>query len=179
MCDGEVHIRHGFDTSPGRLVAMQKLAHAAGLAFLHSGAYLSLHASLGPWLSLRSVVVLPSPGPADQPAALSNPLTPGTEAVITHALSVAMGASPTPPASWEAALEAVGTGKPALPSEAPWAPWATMRRLCCVEVGEAAGPYTVRESWSAAEFPPAMLAYHYGKDTSALKQGTPGEGGGK
>jgi hypothetical protein len=41
----------------GRLVAMQRLAHAIGVAHLHPGSQLCIHPTYGPWIALRAVVV--------------------------------------------------------------------------------------------------------------------------
>lgn len=55
---------------PPRRVAMQRLAHVAGLAYL-SPSYLSVHPVYGPWIALRAAVVVDMagpPGPAPAPA---------------------------------------------------------------------------------------------------------------
>lgn len=52
---------------PPRRVAMQRLAHVAGLAYL-SPTYLSVHATCGPWIALRAVVVIAGvSGPSSRP----------------------------------------------------------------------------------------------------------------
>ena len=38
-------------------VAMQRLAHAAGIAFLDEASHLSLHPKYGPWFSMRCLLV--------------------------------------------------------------------------------------------------------------------------
>lgn len=58
-------VRFSHEPSPRR-VAMQRLAHVAGLAYL-SPSFLSVHPIFGPWIALRAVVVLAMPGP-DMPA---------------------------------------------------------------------------------------------------------------
>lgn len=54
----DIHVRFAHDTRPDSLVAVAKLAHAAGLAHTCSATYLSLHPLLGPWVSYRAVVVV-------------------------------------------------------------------------------------------------------------------------
>lgn len=55
-----------------RTVAMQRLAHVAGLAFL-SETHMSVHPSYGPWIALRAVVTVAIPGPPGSPAPLAQP----------------------------------------------------------------------------------------------------------
>jgi methylmalonic aciduria homocystinuria type C protein len=52
---------------PPRRVAMQQLAHQAGLAYL-APSHLSVHPVHGPWFALRAVAVFALPGPEIQPA---------------------------------------------------------------------------------------------------------------
>ncbi|MGH8586497.1 MAG: hypothetical protein ACREWE_10055 [Gammaproteobacteria bacterium] len=42
---------------PPRRVAMQRLAHLSGLAYL-SPSHLNVHATYGPWIALRAAVVI-------------------------------------------------------------------------------------------------------------------------
>jgi len=51
-------IRWGHETGPGRLVAMQKLAHLSGLAYLDTECHLNIHATYGPWIAFRGALVL-------------------------------------------------------------------------------------------------------------------------
>ncbi len=51
---------------PPRLVAMQKLAEASGLAAL-SPSHLSVHPVFGPWIALRAVIVCDADGPSGPP----------------------------------------------------------------------------------------------------------------
>ena len=53
-------------------VPIQRIAHAAGLAWL-SPANLSIHPHFGPWIGLRAVVVFDLPGPHAAVAALDDP----------------------------------------------------------------------------------------------------------
>ena len=54
-------VRFGHQPPPHR-VAMQRLAHVAGLAYL-APSHLSVHPVYGPWIALRAVVVIDRPGP--------------------------------------------------------------------------------------------------------------------
>ena len=49
---------YAHETKPGRLVAVQRMAHVAGVAHLDERCHLSIHPTLGPWFALRAVVVL-------------------------------------------------------------------------------------------------------------------------
>lgn len=53
-------------------VAMQRLAHVAGLAHL-APSHLSVHQVYGPWIALRAAVVIDIDGPPGPPPAPSNP----------------------------------------------------------------------------------------------------------
>lgn len=55
-----------------RLVAMQRLAHVAGLAHL-SESHLSVHPTYGPWIALRAAVSFRAPGPQGSPQELQHP----------------------------------------------------------------------------------------------------------
>jgi len=57
---------------PPRRVAMQRLAHLAGLAYL-SQSHLCVHATFGPWIALRAVVVVDADGPLDPPPEPQSP----------------------------------------------------------------------------------------------------------
>ncbi len=50
-------------------VALQRLAHVAGLAYL-SSSHLSVHPVYGPWIGLRAVCVIDIDGPPEPPAAI-------------------------------------------------------------------------------------------------------------
>lgn len=64
-------VRFDFEPPPRR-VAMQDLAHVAGLAF-KSPTYLSVHPTYGPWIALRALVVVATPGPPGPPPVSSQP----------------------------------------------------------------------------------------------------------
>jgi methylmalonic aciduria homocystinuria type C protein len=56
-----------FAHDPPPRVAIQRLAHVAGLAYL-THCHLSVHPIYGPWIGLRAVVVVDVDGPAEAPA---------------------------------------------------------------------------------------------------------------
>lgn len=64
-------VRYAYEPPPRR-VAMQRLAHVAGLAYL-SPSYLCIHETYGPWIGLRAAIVFDAPGPA---APLNTPAPP-------------------------------------------------------------------------------------------------------
>ncbi len=45
-------VRLGYDTRPGRLVALQRLAHAVGLGYYNTESCLVTHPVYGPWFAL-------------------------------------------------------------------------------------------------------------------------------
>lgn len=55
-----------FAHEPPPRVAIQRLAHVAGLAYL-TPSHLSVHPIYGPWIALRAVVVVDADGPAEVP----------------------------------------------------------------------------------------------------------------
>jgi methylmalonic aciduria homocystinuria type C protein len=55
-----------------RRIAMQRLAHAAGLAYL-TETHMSVHPVYGPWLALRAVVSVAIPGPPGRAPELEHP----------------------------------------------------------------------------------------------------------
>jgi methylmalonic aciduria homocystinuria type C protein len=55
-----------------QLVAMQRLAHAAGLAYL-SRSQLSVHPEYGPWIGLRAALSIAAPGPPGPAPQLEHP----------------------------------------------------------------------------------------------------------
>ena len=68
---------YAHETKPGRLVAVQRMAHVAGVAHLDERCHLSIHPTLGPWFALRAVVVLDDvegPGDEQKPKSTPNPL---------------------------------------------------------------------------------------------------------
>src|SRR5690606_26875893 len=55
-----------------RRIAIQRLAHVAGLAYL-TETHASVHPEYGPWIALRAVLSLAGPGPAGPPPRLAHP----------------------------------------------------------------------------------------------------------
>jgi methylmalonic aciduria homocystinuria type C protein len=122
-----------------RCVAMQRLAHAAGLAYL-TETHLSVHPTYGPWIALRAALTLPIPGPAGPEPALAHPCG-----------SCLSGCRP----AFERALAALA-GPPSQASLlGAWQLWADFRGACP----------TGRQH----RYPEAMLRYHYTKDRELLQ----------
>lgn len=74
-----------------RLVAMQRLAHVSGLAYL-SECHLSVHPTYGPWIALRAAVSFAVSGPTSAPPELAHPCGDcgvGCSAAFEHALAAA------------------------------------------------------------------------------------------
>ena len=110
-------IRWAYDAPPRR-VAMQRLAHVSGLAFL-SPTYLCIHPQYGPWIALRAAVVVDVDGPTAT-AESTNACT-GCETrcvpALRHAVASA-GAGPTTQAriaqdmaAWVAVRDACSVGR--------------------------------------------------------------------
>ncbi|KAL2651908.1 hypothetical protein R1flu_020036 [Riccia fluitans] len=64
-----------FDTRPGRLVAMQRLACISGMAYLNEEAHLCVHKKFGQWFALRAVVLFEVDPPTERPEILQDPST--------------------------------------------------------------------------------------------------------
>ena len=65
------------DTSPGKLVAIQRMAHVAGVAHLDEKCHLAIHEKHGPWIALRAVLVfddIEGPDEANRASTPPNPL---------------------------------------------------------------------------------------------------------
>lgn len=56
-----IDVRYSHEPAP-RLVAIQRLAHVAGMAWL-SPSHLCVHPTFGPWIALRAAIVLGEPAP--------------------------------------------------------------------------------------------------------------------
>ncbi|KAI8920574.1 hypothetical protein BC831DRAFT_478788 [Entophlyctis helioformis] len=136
-----VHVWHSFQTSEGRLVAFQRCAHESRLAVYNEGCGLVLHPTHGPWIALRSLVVLPGVrGPPAQPAPVADPL----------------------PASLTAELSAQTAALMAAAAESgyDWRPWREMR----LRVSALMGPDV-----HGSAYPPDMLDYHYTHSLALLR----------
>lgn len=132
-------VRFAHEVGDGR-VAMQRLAHAAGLAFL-TETHLSVHPTYGPWIALRAALSVAVPGP------------PGPAPALVHPCGgCARGCRP----AFERALAALAGP----PSEASmlgaWRAWAEFRASCP----------TGRQH----RYDDAMLRYHYTKDRELLRR---------
>ena len=57
---------------PSHSVALQRLAHVSGLAYL-SASHLSVHRDFGPWIALRAACVIDIPGPTNKPTSPPQP----------------------------------------------------------------------------------------------------------
>jgi methylmalonic aciduria homocystinuria type C protein len=57
---------------PPRRVAMQRLAHVSGLAYL-SPSHLNVHVTYGPWIALRAAIVIDIEGPSGPSPEPPNP----------------------------------------------------------------------------------------------------------
>lgn len=112
---GAISARHAIfwahHTTPAP-IAIQKIAHASGLAHL-SPSRLSVHRSFGPWFALRAVVVVDAPGPSERPRAL-DPCTPCAKPCV---------------AAFDRALAASGATR-ADEVEREWEAWADVRAVC-------------------------------------------------
>ena len=64
-------VRFDFEPPPRR-VAMQDLAHIAGLAY-KAPSFLSVHPTYGPWIGLRALIVVNVPGPSGEAPTLTPP----------------------------------------------------------------------------------------------------------
>lgn len=99
---------------PPRRVAMQRLAAAAGLAWL-SSSHMCIHPTYGPWFALRAAIVIDVDGPAQPPARLAPPC------------DCATGCAP-------ALAEALAGGVPTSSGELRprWKTWLAVRDACPV-----------------------------------------------
>ena len=123
-----------------RLVAMQRLAHVAGLAYL-SDSHLSVHPTFGPWIGLRAAVSFPAPGPSCRPPELGHPCGSCRDRCL--------------PAFERALAAAHGQLTPAA-ARADWKLWLACREACP----------TGREH----RYGDAQLRYHYSKDFESLRR---------
>lgn len=62
ICNSHVpynhHIHYSYETSEGRLIAMQRLGAAIGFAFYNETCALCMHPIFGPWIAFRAIVVI-------------------------------------------------------------------------------------------------------------------------
>ncbi|KAG5185300.1 hypothetical protein JKP88DRAFT_348285 [Tribonema minus] len=135
------HVEHfwGHETAPGRLVAIQRMAQVAGLAWLDDATHLCLHPEHGPWVSFRAVVLVDVPGPPGPPPAMRCPAAEGDLARAAAAMSEALGK--------------MGS-------------YATTSREAADAFLEARLSYSLG---SASVYPPDMIEYHYHNDLGFLE----------
>ncbi|MDB9924941.1 hypothetical protein OAD67_01630 [bacterium] len=82
-CSTPPRVFHSHDTTPGNLVAIQRMAQVAGVAHLDEKCHLSIHPNYGPWIALRAAVVfddLTGPSENERPGTPLNPLATDTDA---------------------------------------------------------------------------------------------------
>jgi cyanocobalamin reductase (cyanide-eliminating) / alkylcobalamin dealkylase len=145
--------RWAHDTGSG-LVAMQRLAHVSGLAYL-SASHLSVHPVFGPWIALRAVLTFPRPGP-DVPPALQHPCG-DCRSHCLPAFERALRAS----ARHRALQVGEGSNAPQIPApasmEAEWRAWLACRDAC--------------PTGRAFRYSDPQIEYHYTKQVSVLTAG--------
>lgn len=125
--------------APPRRVAIQRLAHLAGLAHL-SVSGLNVHPRYGPWIALRAVVVVDVDGPPAPPPEPPNPCTDCAHACLPLFERAV------------AALREHTSDQPGLGET--WRLWLAMRDACPVG----------REH----RYGDDQIGYHYRKDRSVL-----------
>ena len=94
------------DTSPGKLVAIQRAAHVAGVAHLDEKCHLAIHEKYGPWIALRALLVFDGvrgPDEAHRPPPPPNPLatSEAARARVDAAFAAALEGYADPSASAE------------------------------------------------------------------------------
>ena len=136
-----------------QLVAMQRLAHAAGLAYL-SESQLSVHAVCGPWIGLRAALSIDLPGPPGPEPQLAHPCG-GCEGRCRPAFEQAI-----------AAVAAAGNGATDGLERAvrhDWRLWLACRDAC--------------PTGRQYRYPDEQIRYHYLKDRNQLRQACLGRPG--
>ncbi|KAI9222310.1 hypothetical protein BC828DRAFT_378702 [Blastocladiella britannica] len=173
-------IRHSWETAPGRMVAIQRLCTVSGLAALDEASHLCVHAEFGPWIALRTAIVLhlPMPPELERPAAV-NPVPPVLVPYLTRILHRLV-----PPGThyhmqvqsdrdddknpdtleglneYSLALIAENDARAARNDPASWRDWLLMRDLAASWMG--------RSRAMAARYTDEALQYHYTKETIIL-----------
>jgi cyanocobalamin reductase (cyanide-eliminating) / alkylcobalamin dealkylase len=132
--------RFSFEPPPRR-VAMQRLAHVSGLAYL-SPSHLSVHVTYGPWIALRAAVVIDIEGPSGPSPDPPNPC-PDCE---SHCL----------PRFRDAIAEACATPAGYAAIERYWRLWLAVRDAC--PVGR------------SHRYSDEQIRYHYTKDRDVLSR---------
>jgi methylmalonic aciduria homocystinuria type C protein len=148
----QYHVYWSFESSPEKLVSMQRVASCSGFSFLDTESHLSIHPVYGTWHSFRAVVVVKTEGPNNLPTPMPVPclLTPQEQdqakVAMFHALEV----------SDKDRLCDQLHGNKGLVFEQVAAAWIELRD--CVSVGK------------EFKFDKDQLWYHYTKDTKFLHQ---------
>jgi methylmalonic aciduria homocystinuria type C protein len=133
------------------LVAMQRLAQAAGLAYL-AESQLSVHPTYGPWIALRAALSFALPGPPGPAPELPHPCA-GCGSRCRAAFERALRASQGP---LGVAGGNLGEGPLEIIVEPSWLLWLACRDACP----------TGREH----RYDEAQIRYHYLKDRDQLRQ---------
>ena len=118
-------------------IAIQRIAHASGLAHL-SPSRLSVHARLGPWLSLRAVIVVDVEGPPGTAISAPDPCTPCAKPCM---------------AAFERAMAATDLTR-AGDVERQWKSWVNVRDVC--------------PEGRTERFDDDQVRYHYAKERAIL-----------
>ncbi len=126
---------------PPRRVAMQRLAHLSGLAYL-SPSHLNVHVRFGPWIALRAAVVIDIDGPASPCSEPPNPCPDCERDCLPKFQHAGAAAGSTPEA--HAAVEP------------HWRLWLSVRDACPV----------AREHRYSGD----QIDYHYTKDRARLRR---------
>lgn len=132
---------------------MQRLAHAAGLAYL-SESQLSVHAEYGPWIGLRAALSVDMPGLSGPTSQLAHPCG-GCEGRCRPAFERAIAAITGPSSSTSLAQDV----------QQNWRLWLACRDAC--------------PTGKQHRYPDDQIHYHYVKDRNQLRQaclGRPGTG---
>ena len=124
-CGRTARVFDAHDTSPGKLVAIQRAAHVAGVAHLDEKCHLAIHPRYGPWIALRALLVfddIRGPDETHRSPPPPNPLATDAKARarVDAAFAAALEGYADPSASaerwqrWVAVRDAVfaETGKP-------------------------------------------------------------------
>ncbi len=126
---------------PPRRVALQRLAHFSGLAYL-SPSHLNVHFMFGPWIALRAAVVIDIDGPPRPPTEPPNPCPDCARDCLPRFRQAVAAAGSAPEA--HAAVEQ------------HWRLWLSVRDACPVG----------REH----RYSDAQIGYHYTKDRDRLRR---------
>jgi len=122
------------------LVAMQRLAQSAGLAYL-AESQLSVHPTYGPWIALRAALSFALPGPSGPAPQLRHPCG---------------GCGTRCRPAFERALQASQQGSEGVSVEPSWLLWLACRDACP----------TGRQH----RYDEAQICYHYLKDRNQLRE---------